>query len=61
LRTGETAVAGKGHAEMKILAAAKKNKQTVTAVGASRKVCAQCEAEITKVNGTIQNPQTLGP
>jgi hypothetical protein len=39
---------------MKILAAAKKNKQTVTAVGASRQVCAQCEAEIKKVNGPFK-------
>lgn len=56
LKPGETAVTGAGHAEATILKYAGANNMTVTAVAASRPICAGCATAINNAGATPASP-----
>jgi hypothetical protein len=61
LKPGEIPVEGKGHAEITILNHAAANDMTVTAVAASRPICANCAAAIANAGAVPASPLKMTP
>ena len=56
LRPGETPISGPGHAEMKVLNAARLRGYTVKAVASTRTVCAGCRKAIESAGAKVYEP-----
>jgi hypothetical protein len=61
IQSGETVVTGVGDAEANIVAHAKKNNLKVIAIGATKKICSDCEAAIKPTGATIATPLIGAP